>query len=218
MLVLAFCLLAFSAGGCAPKTEAQYRFLTFFFDGVPKPGEAPKPKARRRVRRPPPAPEVRLAMVEVKPLPRPERPKLAAEKLHDWDKVAELFPKSPEENADWMAALEKEMIAPRKSLDAEGELPPAEEIEDIVYSKVVVKKRGKHKGKKKLVKTVFPHNKHYTWLTCTNCHPDPFPETRGGIQMAKKMIRKGEYCGLCHRAVAFDTEECDRCHPPKKGG
>ena len=32
--------LLLCAAGCAPTTEAQYKTLSFFFDGVPKPGAA----------------------------------------------------------------------------------------------------------------------------------------------------------------------------------
>ena len=60
---------------------------------------------------------------------------------------------------------------------------------------------------------LFPHRQHTEWLDCSNCHEDLFKSKAGatkGLNMFQ--ILQGEYCGLCHGAVAFPLTECKRCH------
>lgn len=59
----------------------------------------------------------------------------------------------------------------------------------------------------------FPHRQHTEWLDCSNCHEKLFISKAGankGVNMFE--VLQGEYCGLCHGAVAFPLTECNRCH------
>jgi c(7)-type cytochrome triheme protein len=59
----------------------------------------------------------------------------------------------------------------------------------------------------------FPHRQHTEWLDCSNCHEKLFI-SKAGANKAVNMfeVLQGEYCGLCHGAVAFPLTECNRCH------
>lgn len=59
----------------------------------------------------------------------------------------------------------------------------------------------------------FPHKQHTEWLDCSNCHEKLF-KSKAGATTALNMFQvlQGEYCGLCHGAVAFPLTECKRCH------
>ena len=63
---------------------------------------------------------------------------------------------------------------------------------------------------------VFPHLEHNQWLDCNNCHPDIFNiKKKTTKHFAMDRILKGEFCGVCHRTVAFPMDDCKRCHPKK---
>ena len=61
----------------------------------------------------------------------------------------------------------------------------------------------------------FPHSTHTEWVGCNSCHPKIFP-IRGGVELSKSALKKGELCGVCHQkkpGVVFSLKSCDRCHP-----
>lgn len=59
----------------------------------------------------------------------------------------------------------------------------------------------------------FPHRQHTEWLDCSNCHEKLFISKAGATKAVNMFeILQGEYCGLCHGAVAFPLTECNRCH------
>lgn len=61
----------------------------------------------------------------------------------------------------------------------------------------------------------FPHSTHTEWVGCNSCHPKIFP-IRGGVELSKSALKKGQLCGVCHRkkgGTAFWLKSCDRCHP-----
>jgi len=61
---------------------------------------------------------------------------------------------------------------------------------------------------------VFPHGVHEVFLDCGNCHPDIFnikKKTTKHFEM--RYILEGKLCGVCHGAVAFPLDDCQRCHP-----
>jgi c(7)-type cytochrome triheme protein len=63
---------------------------------------------------------------------------------------------------------------------------------------------------------IFSHKKHALWNGCEVCHPDVFPSVKKNtVKYSMFQIHEGEYCGLCHRSVAFPLEECQRCHAAK---
>lgn len=100
----------------------------------------------------------------------------------------------------WVKALEQGLITPRanilpdttiKVLDLDVILPRTAEMPMVR----------------------FPHKQHTEWLDCSNCHEKLFKSKAGtttGLNMFQ--ILQGEYCGLCHGAVAFPLTECKRCH------
>lgn len=58
----------------------------------------------------------------------------------------------------------------------------------------------------------FPHKQHTEWLICSNCHEKIFKSKAGATKFGMFDILNGDYCGLCHGAVAFPLTECNRCH------
>lgn len=100
---------------------------------------------------------------------------------------------------DWARSLEYGFIEPRGSID--GEYEP-EVLETTVLMRNTMPMRYVR----------FPHKTHTQWMSCETCHDSIFiAETDANpINMGK--ILKGEYCGICHGAVAFPLTECDRCH------
>jgi len=60
----------------------------------------------------------------------------------------------------------------------------------------------------------FSHEKHAIWNGCELCHPEIFPSTpKGTVQFSMFHNIEGQYCGACHRKVAFPLNNCQRCHP-----
>lgn len=111
---------------------------------------------------------------------------------------------------NWTRALSRGLIAPVGSLTGnEKEYEPYLANLMLFQAKVQI-----------MADVVFPHGMHTYWLDCASCHPDPFPEKRGGTKMVmKEMIRDGKWCGKCHGKVAFpfaSYENCRRCHAIKK--
>jgi c(7)-type cytochrome triheme protein len=100
---------------------------------------------------------------------------------------------------DWARSLDYGFIEPRGSID--GEYRP-EVLETTVLMRNTMPMRYVR----------FPHKTHTQWMSCETCHDSIFiaEEHANPINMGK--ILNGEYCGICHGAVAFPLTECDRCH------
>lgn len=100
----------------------------------------------------------------------------------------------------WVQTLEQGFIDPRTNI-----LPgtPVKVLDlDIILPRT---------GEMPMVR--FPHRQHTAWLDCSNCHEHLFKSKAGattGMNMGQ--ILQGEYCGVCHGAVAFPLVECKRCH------
>lgn len=105
----------------------------------------------------------------------------------------------------WSKALEKGMIEPQHQLytkPAEMNFDKKIKLEAEWYN---------------IPPAVFPHDRHLPWLDCNNCHPDIFnikKKTTRHFLMTR--ILSGEFCGVCHRTVAFPLSECGKCHPAMK--
>lgn len=100
---------------------------------------------------------------------------------------------------DWARSLEYGFIDPRGSIDGND--------------------RPKLRGTKVLMRNTmpmryvsFPHKTHTQWMSCETCHDSIFIAERDANPISMGKILQGEYCGLCHGAVAFPLTECDRCH------
>lgn len=101
---------------------------------------------------------------------------------------------------DWMKALKSGLIKPRSDLHGNEKM-------DVLDLDIIMR------NTKEMPFVKFPHRSHTEWLTCSNCHPDPFPAKAGGTNIRMINIFRGQYCGKCHDRVAFITFfSCDRCH------
>jgi len=100
---------------------------------------------------------------------------------------------------DWMRAFEEGYINPRSGLH--NKKPP-----ELLDTEILLNKNGS------LPLVLFPHKQHTIWLDCSNCHEKIFKEKAGATPITMQKILEGEYCGVCHGAVAFPLTECSRCH------
>jgi cytochrome c oxidase cbb3-type subunit 2 len=184
--------------GCGQET--RYRALSALFDGVPKPGEDGRPKPVVRMLRHPPPPKTQRPPVIVDAALPP--PREDATLLGDWQ---DLFPRLPKDwsgDVDWVAAINSGAVSPRRAVEES-----AEEPEEAAPNLELVPE------KEPQFAVTFPHDIHGKWLKCENCHPDPFPKSRGASKITMAKIFEGEFCGRCHGKVAFDMSTgCLRCH------
>lgn len=225
-------ILICSLAGCAPET--RYEVLSFFFDGVPKPGaekprdrEGRRPSAERPTAKEPGAPGmkfegpveqkesgVKVAKVE-SPVPQSsEAPRPPIERLRTWEEVLKALPKDVVGGADWVKAIKEGVIAPRPHPDP-GIRPQLPFTLDTLVPAIASNGKPPLHLDIELVprdapffKVLFPHSSHTVWLNCSSCHPGIGAKRAG---MAE--IFAGKYCGGCHGKVAFDPKTgCPRCH------
>jgi c(7)-type cytochrome triheme protein len=114
--------------------------------------------------------------------------------------LAEFPPDVVGNQTRWVQALEQGVITPRASI------LPGTEVK-VLDLDVILPRTGE------MPMVRFPHRQHTEWLDCSNCHEKLF-KSKAGATTALNMfqILQGEYCGLCHGAVAFPLTECKRCH------
>jgi c(7)-type cytochrome triheme protein len=119
-----------------------------------------------------------------------------------WDDVERLLPKDQAGNLDWVAAIEQKIIAPRSGIE------PGAEAQSVITLDVELVPDS-DPG----FKVVFSHDRHGTWLACSNCHPAPFEMKAGATPMTAEKVHGDEYCGACHGKVAFGMASgCAGCH------
>lgn len=141
-----------------------------------------------------------------------ERPSLAKDGLHDpanpsiklLQDPAEALSQLPRDVVGsgvlWVKALEQGAINPRTSIFPETKVNKLDL--DVILPRT---------GEMPMVR--FPHRQHTEWLDCSNCHDSLFAMKKGGTKGLNMFgVLQGEYCGLCHGAVAFPLTECRRCH------
>lgn len=109
------------------------------------------------------------------------------------------FPKDRRQTVDWVASVKQGLIAPRYSMD--GTQPPQTMEMDVLMTNTTG-----------MPHVLFPHQAHTEWLSCENCHPEPFQPLSNGNPVTMTKIFKGEYCGMCHDKVAFSLFICEKCH------
>lgn len=103
---------------------------------------------------------------------------------------------------DWTKALKTGAIKPKNSL---GQVEPA------IHLNRTLTLRAEMSG---IPPAVFPHGVHEEWLDCSACHPELFNIKKKGTEhFSMARIVQGDFCGVCHRAVAFPLNDCKRCHP-----
>ena len=116
---------------------------------------------------------------------------------------AEALSRLPGDNAgnkvDWVRALRNGYIRPRSQLMKNAPVR-------ILDTDILLNKTGS------IPRVRFPHKAHTEWLDCGNCHDHIFKSKAGATPITMGKILEGEYCGVCHGAVAFPLTECNRCH------
>jgi len=110
-----------------------------------------------------------------------------------------LQPDSAGNRVDWVTSLRRADINPRSSLNEE----PGHQVldQDVLMTNTLPARFVK-----------FPHRAHTEWMSCENCHERIFVSRSGANPINMARILEGDYCGVCHGAVAFPLTECDRCH------
>jgi c(7)-type cytochrome triheme protein len=139
-----------------------------------------------------------------------EEPRTPAERASSWEEAATLLPVTEAGGPDWDRALAEGLIAPRAGVD-----PTAEDEEVLEHDVELVPDEDPD------YRAVFSHESHTVWLSCDNCHPDPFEPEAGANAITMENMAEGEYCGVCHGKVTFGVEEmeaCGRCHPAMAEG
>lgn len=136
---------------------------------------------------------------------------LAGDSLHDPGNPALQYLQNPGDSlsrlpgdtagnkVDWIRALRNGYIRPRSEL---RENAPVR----ILETDILMNKTGS------IPRVRFPHKAHTEWLDCGNCHEHIFRSKAGATPITMGKILEGEYCGVCHGAVAFPLTECNRCH------
>ncbi|MDX1697545.1 MAG: cytochrome c3 family protein [Thiohalobacterales bacterium] len=100
---------------------------------------------------------------------------------------------------DWVRALRNGYIRPRSQLMKNAPVR-------LLDTDILLNKTGS------IPRVRFPHKAHTEWLDCGNCHDHIFKSKAGATPITMGKILEGEYCGVCHGAVAFPLTECSRCH------
>lgn len=113
--------------------------------------------------------------------------------------LSQLPPDTAGNKVHWVDAIQGGYIKPRGSL--------TEDVEIKVLDLDVILPRTST-----LPMVRFPHKAHTQWLDCSNCHEKIFNSKAGTTPINMNKILKGQYCGICHGAVAFPLTECNRCH------
>ena len=205
-------LLLLSVAAFAPSCSD--RALGFFFDIPPPTAEELALEAQAKAER-----EARVKLllaaaaarngaanaVAAAAPPRVKEKPPEIEKVKTWKEAEKFFPmdrKGRKGRPNWTEAVRQGIIKPRESVNGARRPPgyvfkydffiPTEEVDFEAY---------------------FPHSTHTEWLSCESCHPKIFPLR--GAKMTKKAMKKGKFCGVCHRkkqGTAFWLRACDRCH------
>ena len=100
---------------------------------------------------------------------------------------------------NWIRALQDGYIRPRSRLKEDRQV-------EVLDTDILMRTNGG------IPRVLFPHKAHTEWLDCGNCHERPFLSETGANPVTMGRILEGEFCGMCHGAVAFPLTECNRCH------
>lgn len=126
--------------------------------------------------------------------------------LQRYEDAVAALPKDANGFPDWMRALAEGRISPRGNLGNGGDAMDVLDLDIIM------------KNTREMPWVRFPHRSHTLWLTCSNCHPQPFEARAGATEIRMSEIFRGRHCGMCHDRVAFVTFfSCARCHSVAQG-
>ncbi len=177
--------------GCSE--ESRYQMLSFFFEGVPKPGKTYQwEQVVHYPRRPPPPKET----------PTPAPTAVVKEKYpYGWlPALLKTLPHDAAGYPDMVAAFKEKKIDPLPGIEQDHVVPKPKKVDE---EEITLVKTGK-------TKCSFSHQVHTTLITCKSCHTAIFKMTTGeSISM--------DDCATCHQKIAFPIKgECGRCHPAMK--
>jgi c(7)-type cytochrome triheme protein len=191
---VALCAIVWGAlviGGCSE--QSRYPVLSFFFEGVPKPGEKIEWEQVVHQSRRHPMPTAAPTPVQVA-IPKPKYPP-------GWlPALLKTLPHDAAGYPDMVAAFKENKIDPLPGVEENHVVPKPKKVVDL---DIVLIPKGK-------TKCSFSHQVHTTLVTCKSCHTGLFKMTTGEkISM--------DDCATCHDKVAFPIKgECVRCHPAMK--
>lgn len=170
--------------------------LTFFFDGVPAPGEERVvPDVVKRPRRPPYKPPPPLVTF----VALPDLPPAV-----DWAGIYKGLPRNEADAVLWTRALDERLITPKPGIadDAKDEEPTDMDVELVSSGQAEFK-------------VIFKHKPHSQWMGCPACHAGLFEMEKGKAKITMADLGEGKYCGVCHGKVAApELSTCPDCHPP----
>lgn len=107
---------------------------------------------------------------------------------------------------DWVQAVRKRLIKPKKRLREE-------DISPATFKKLLILE-SEWVG---IPPSIFPHDIHNYWLDCASCHPEVFNiKKKTTKHFLMKYLLEGKFCGVCHLKIAFPLDDCKRCHPDIK--
>jgi c(7)-type cytochrome triheme protein len=105
---------------------------------------------------------------------------------------------------NWDTAAEQGLINPVDKLAGVSIDQPAKPIQGDFSIKPKTAGMGE---------IIFSHKKHVMWNGCEVCHPEVFKGGKRGSQLyTMDEIKQKKFCGVCHTAVAFPLDDCNRCH------
>lgn len=103
---------------------------------------------------------------------------------------------------DWVRAVKRGLLTPAHFL--------REEPTDMPFDKELELRAEMAR----IPPAIFPHKEHGFWVGCNTCHPEVFNiKAKTTKHFRMQAILQGEFCGACHRTVAFPMNDCSRCHP-----
>lgn len=172
--------------------------MTFFFDGVPAPGEVRVVQdVVKQPRRPPYKPPPPLVTIEA----IPDLPPAV-----DWAGIYKSLPRSEADAVLWVKALDDKLITPKPGIAADAK------DEDPTDMDVELASSGQPE-----YKVTFRHKPHTQWMGCPLCHAGLFEMEKGKVKLTMAEMGAGKQCGACHGKVAApELSSCPDCHPPGK--
>lgn len=103
---------------------------------------------------------------------------------------------------DWVMAMQDKRITPADFLSISSH--------PVILDKTLTIEAGWNF----ISPSIFPHRPHSEQLDCNSCHPDIFNiQKKGTKDFNMESMLGGDFCGVCHRNVAFPLHDCKRCHP-----
>ena len=122
--------------------------------------------------------------------------------------LARTLPTDAAGDIHWSAAVQRGVIEPLDEVEGVPVHGPTMKID----RNVTIRAKGTW-----LNNVTFSHRNHAVLNGCELCHPEIFPVTaRNATRFRMDDVTAGQYCGVCHRNVAFPLDQCQRCHAAER--